>query len=150
MDRLSNMGERLQRERDLTYRDQLQKIQYEINLVQRFDPYDPNVLETIADLSNEQRQTQGPTVHADGARSLMEMAGVRFGDYIADVEDLVEIRDYQLTQSKVRCQPPSFPPFPVRFTDVAVSYRTNTTEKSRNTRTRTLTKSKRPSARTVP
>lgn len=107
LDRLSNMNERLQRERDLTYRDQLQKIQFEINLVQRFDPYDADVLEKISDLQNEHKQAQGPPVHADNARSLMEMAGIRFPDFIAEVEDLVEIRDFQFTQAKVRLTSPS-------------------------------------------
>lgn len=103
MDRLSNMGEKLQREKDLTYRDQLQKIQFEINLVQRFDPYDANVLDSISDLQIEHRQAQGPPVHAENARSLMEMAGIRFPDFIEEVEDLVELRDFQFTQSKVCC-----------------------------------------------
>lgn len=101
MERLSSMNDKLQRDRDLTYRDQLQKIQFEVGLVQRFDPYDPMALETAAELQKEHRQAQGPPVHAEGARSLMDMAGTRFPDFINDVEDLIELRDFQLTQSKV-------------------------------------------------
>ncbi|KAL6691103.1 Sds3-like domain-containing protein [Trichoderma pleuroticola] len=99
-DRLSAMSDKLQRDRDLTYRDQLQKIQYEVGLVQRFDPYDANALEKAAELLQEHRQAQGPPVLADGARSLMDMAGIRFPDFIDEVEDLIEIRDFQLVQSK--------------------------------------------------
>ncbi|KAH6607977.1 hypothetical protein Trco_004290 [Trichoderma cornu-damae] len=100
IERLSAMNDKLQRDRDLTYRDQLQKIQYEVGLVQRFDPYGPNALEKAAELLQEHRQAQGPPVHADGARSLMDMAGIRFPDFIDEVEDLIEIRDFQLVQSK--------------------------------------------------
>lgn len=102
IERLSVMNDKLQRDRDLTYRDQLQKIQYEVGLVQRFDPYASNSLEKAAELLQEHRQAQGPPVHADGARSLMDMAGIRFPDFIDEVEDLIEIRDFQLVQSKVR------------------------------------------------
>lgn len=101
MERLTSMSEKLQREQDLAYRDQLQKIQYEINLVQRFDPYDPKALEIASDLLKEHRQNQGPPVHAENARSLMDMAGIKFPNFVDEIEDLMEIRDFQLTQAKV-------------------------------------------------
>ncbi|KHN97362.1 Sds3-like protein [Metarhizium album ARSEF 1941] len=100
MERLSSMTDTFQREQDMTYRDQLQKIQYEIGLVQRFDPYDTNALEVAAELRREHRQTQGPPVHAESARSLMDMAGIKFPKFMDEIEDLIEIRDFQLTQSK--------------------------------------------------
>lgn len=102
IERLSTMSDKFQRERDMTYRDQLQKIQFDTTLVQRFDPYDPKVLEVISEMQKEHRQTQGPPVNAEDTRSLLDMAGIRFSDFIDDVEDLVEIRDFQLAQSKVR------------------------------------------------
>lgn len=101
MERLSSMTDKFQREQDMSYRDQLQKVQYEISLVQRFDPYDANALEMAAELQKEHKQTQGPPVHAENARSLMDMAGIKFPNFIDEIEDLVEIRDFQLTQSKV-------------------------------------------------
>ncbi|KAG5972979.1 hypothetical protein E4U55_000688 [Claviceps digitariae] len=100
MERLSTMTDKCQRDQDMTYRDQLQKIQYEINLVQRFDPYEPNALDMAAKLQKEHRQTQGVPVLADNARSLMDMAGIKFPNFIDEIEDLIEIRDFQLTQSK--------------------------------------------------
>ncbi|KAF4453618.1 hypothetical protein F53441_3763 [Fusarium austroafricanum] len=100
IERLSSMTDKFHRERDMTYRDQLQKIQFDINLVQRFDPYDPKVLEVISGLQKEHTNTQGPPVNAEDARSLLDMAGIRFSDFVAEVEDLVEIRDFQLSQSK--------------------------------------------------
>jgi hypothetical protein len=36
---------------------------------------------------------------------LLDMAGIRFSDFVDEVEDLVEIRDFQLAQSKVRNRP---------------------------------------------
>lgn len=101
MERLSTMTDKFQREKDLTYRDQLQKIQFDTSLVQRFDPYDPRVLEVISEMQKEHRQTQGPPVNAESARSLLDMAGIKFSDFIEEVEDLVEVRDFQLAQSKV-------------------------------------------------
>ncbi|KAK5998083.1 hypothetical protein PT974_00455 [Cladobotryum mycophilum] len=100
MERLSAMNDKFQRDRDLAYRDQLQKIQYEVNLVQRFDPYDPDALEKAAELVQEHRQAQAPPANAENARSLIDMAGIRFPDFIEEVEDLIEIRDFQLVQSK--------------------------------------------------
>lgn len=101
VDRLSNMNDRFQQEKDKTYRDQFQKISLDINLVQRFDPYDPKALDIIADLQKEHDQTQGAPVHAEGARSLLDMAGIKFQTFMSEIEDLVEIRDFQLTASKV-------------------------------------------------
>jgi len=96
------MTDKFHRERDMTYRDQLQKIQFDINLVQRFDPYDPKILQVIAELQREHTNTQGPPVNAEDARSLLDMAGFCFFVFRAETKDPVEIRDFQLTQSKVR------------------------------------------------
>lgn len=101
-EKLSSMFDRLQRDQDQSYRDQLQKIQLDTSLVQRFDPYDPRVLEIIAELQSEHEAAQGPTVNAENARSLMDMAGLQFLSFIEEVEDLIEARDFGLTQSKVR------------------------------------------------
>jgi hypothetical protein len=100
MDRLATMGDKFQRDRDGTHRDQLQKIQFETNLVQRFDPYAADALDTIAELQREHKEAQGSPVHAESARSVMDMASIRFPDFISEVEDLIEIRDFQFTQSK--------------------------------------------------
>ncbi|CAH0001636.1 unnamed protein product [Clonostachys byssicola] len=100
LDRLAAMNEKFQRDRDTTYREQLQKIQLDTNLVQRFDPYDQRALEIISDLQKEHRESQAPTVNAESARSLLDMAGPKFLSFIEEVEDLIEVRDFQLTQSK--------------------------------------------------
>jgi hypothetical protein len=101
LDRLAAMNEKFQRDRDTTYREQLQKIQLDTNLVQRFDPYDQRALEIISDLQKEHKESQAPTVNAESARSLLDMAGPKFLSFIEEVEDLIEVRDFQLTQSKV-------------------------------------------------
>lgn len=165
MERLSSMTDKFQREQDMTYRDQLQKIQYEISLVQRFDPYDPSALDVAAELQKEHRQTQGLPVHAENARSLMDMAGIKFPNFIDEIEDLIEIRDFQLTQSKVSfCSTQHWitpskkrkkkkPPSPIRLTFwhlLTVLNRTNTIEKFKNTKTHMPTRSKQRSASMVP
>lgn len=101
-DKMAAMFERLQHEQDHTYRDELQKIQLDTNLVQRFDAYDAKALEVIAELSEEHREAQGPVVHSERARSLIDMAGIQFPTFMEDLEDLIENRDFSLTQSKVR------------------------------------------------
>ncbi|TQW00556.1 hypothetical protein V2A60_001631 [Cordyceps javanica] len=100
MDRLNSMSDKFQREQDPTYRDQLQKIQFELNLVQRFDPYEENPLDAADDLRKEHKQVLGPMANSDSARSMIDMAGIRFPEFMDDLEDLVEIRDFQLAQSK--------------------------------------------------
>lgn len=142
------MNDKFQREKDMTYRDQLQKIQFDTNLVQRFDPYDPKALDMIAELQTEHRQAQGPSVNAENARSLLDMAGIRFSDFIEDVEDLIEIRDFQLAQSKVRHRS-----IPILFPETSLTTQTrrmNTNARSKNTRTLTHTRWKPPSANTEP
>jgi hypothetical protein len=104
VERLASMNERFQQQKDITYRDQLQKIQFDTNLVQRFDPYSPTALDIIADLQKEHDQTQGQAVQPEGARSLLDMAGIKFHNFIGEIEDLIELRDYQLTESKVKLQ----------------------------------------------
>lgn len=101
VERLASMNERFQREKDMTYRDQLQKIQLDINLVQRFDPYNPKALDLIADFQKEHDQVHGTPVRAEGARSLLDMAGLKFHGFMEEIEDLIEIRDFKLTESKV-------------------------------------------------
>ncbi len=101
MDRLSTMSDKFQREQDPTYRDQLQKIQFELNLVQRFDPYEENPLIAAEELRKEHKQVLGPMANSDNGRSMIDMAGIRFPEFMDELEDLVEIRDFQLAQSKV-------------------------------------------------
>jgi hypothetical protein len=146
MERLSSMTDKFHRERDMTYRDQLQKIQFDINLVQRFDPYDPKVLEVISGLQKEHTNTQGPPVNAEDARSLLDMAGIRFSDFVDEVEDLVEIRDFQLAQSKVRN------PHATRSSVLLTMYpnRMNTTDDEKNTETLMITRLRLPSASIEP
>ncbi|RDA87931.1 hypothetical protein CP532_1687 [Ophiocordyceps camponoti-leonardi (nom. inval.)] len=98
MDRLAVLTERFQHDKDSAYRDQLQRIQLELNRMQKFDPYASNAIEVAADIQRECRQT--PAVRADSARSLMDMAGMQFPQFMSDVQDVLEARDFQLTQSK--------------------------------------------------
>jgi hypothetical protein len=101
-ERLASLTEKFNRDRDMTYRDQLQKVQVDASLVQRLDPYAPQALENIAELRDEHQQTQpqGPA-SVEHARTLLGMAGPKFLQYLQDVEDAIEYRDYHLTRAKV-------------------------------------------------
>ncbi|KAI1815697.1 Sds3-like-domain-containing protein [Poronia punctata] len=103
-DRLSALSEQFSREKDRHYREELQKIQLDINLVSRVDPYADRPLEEI-DRDRRDRDVSQPATGTNsnsGAphRSLLEMAGPTFQEWIRDVEDLLETRDYDMTAQK--------------------------------------------------
>lgn len=137
-DRLQQMSENFSRGRDSAYREQLQKIQLDTNLIMRVDPYCERPLEAL-DLEQTNPALLGTTDPAT-AQTLLEMAGPRFRDFVHDIEDLVEERDYEITKQKVRC---------VRWTAVTTCIwtdkpaRLNTTANARSTETCIITKSSR-------
>lgn len=100
-DRISVLVEKFDRDRDVTYRDQLQKIQVDTRLVQRVDPFSDDAPELIAELREEHRDYPNQNVLSESARSLLDMAGPRFQDWAQAVADLHERRDYQLTRQHV-------------------------------------------------
>ncbi|KAK1703970.1 Sds3-like-domain-containing protein [Colletotrichum lupini] len=98
VDKIANLQEKFSRDRDLGYRDQLQKVQVDTNLVQRIDPYADDVLNIIASLRQEHEETQGQEALSDSNRTLLQMAGPNFEDFVQGIEDLVEYRDFHLLQ----------------------------------------------------
>lgn len=101
-DKINSLQEKFNRDRDLGYRDQLQKVQLDTNLVQRIDPYDSeDVLRVIASLRREHDETQSHEPLADSSRTLLQMAGPKFEDFVQGIEDLVEYRDFHLLQHLV-------------------------------------------------
>ncbi|OAA67165.1 deacetylase complex subunit [Niveomyces insectorum RCEF 264] len=102
-DRLTALSEKFSRDRDMTYREQLQKIQIDTNLVMRLDPYADKPL----DFLGQDRQSREREFNKDpdpegrgGGRGLLDMAGPTFQQWIQEVEDLVEERDSELTKQK--------------------------------------------------
>lgn len=96
-DRLQQMSENFTRGRDNAYREQLQKIQLDTTLIMRVDPYSDRPLEALEDQHIAPLQNTDPTT----ARTLLEMAGPRFKEWMQDVEDLLEERDYEITKHQV-------------------------------------------------
>lgn len=143
-DRLQQMSENFSRGRDSAYREQLQKIQLDTNLIMRVDPYCERPLEAL-----DLEQTDLPLGNTDPAtaRTLLEMAGPRFRDFVHDIEDLVEERDYEITKQKVRC---------ACWTAVTTHIwtdkfaRLNTTANARSIETFTITKSSRQGESIIP
>lgn len=138
------MSENFSRGRDSAYREQLQKIQLDTNLIMRVDPYCERPLEAL-----DLEQTDPALGNTDPAtaRTLLEMAGPRFRDFVHDIEDLVEERDYEITKQKVGC---------ARWTAVTMHIwtdkfaRLNTTANARSTETFTITKSSRQGESIIP
>lgn len=100
-EKLALLTDQMSRDRDRSYREELQKIQVDLNLVGRVDPYADRPLDEIQREYRELSQAS-----ANGAdrpnRTLLEMAGPSFQDWVHNVEDLIETRDYDLTSQKVR------------------------------------------------
>ncbi|KND94442.1 hypothetical protein TOPH_00998 [Tolypocladium ophioglossoides CBS 100239] len=100
MERLALLHDKFQHDKDSTYRDQLQRVQFELNNLQKFDPYTPSAFEVAGELQQEHQQVMGAAVHAESARSVMDMTGVQFPQLMTDFQDIMEARDYQLSQTK--------------------------------------------------
>jgi hypothetical protein len=101
-DRLAAMAEKFGRDRDQVYREQLQRIQVDTQLVMKVDPYAERPLDALdAELLQVSRANSEAYNH-QGQRTLLEMAGPRFQDWIVEVQDIVEERDYHITKYTVR------------------------------------------------
>lgn len=101
-DRLAVLADKFSRDKDKHYRDELQKIQIDINLVGRVDPYADRPLDAIDREYREMQQPVSTSSNGSPKRSLLEMAGPTFSEWVHQVEDLVEHRDFEMTSQKVR------------------------------------------------
>ncbi len=100
-ERLATLSEKFNRDRDLTYREQLQKIQIDTNLVMRVEPYVERPLDFIAQQRMQVGNAEADHDARSGGRSLLEMAGPTFQQWVQEIGDLVEERDFELTKQKV-------------------------------------------------
>jgi hypothetical protein len=101
LDKLAQLEGEFSRDQNMVYRDQLQKISLEMGLGQRFDPYAPDCLGKIAEMRNEHSQAAGATVSPpENGRSLLDMAGPTFSNYLEAIEDATEKRDFALVEHK--------------------------------------------------
>ncbi|KAK1836230.1 Sds3-like-domain-containing protein [Podospora conica] len=100
-DRLATLSERMTKDRDQAFREQLQKIQIDTSLVMRVDPYVDRPMDNFEEDQRKLQQANGdPDGHLGGPRSLLEMAGPKFPQWMETVQDLIEQRDYSLTKYK--------------------------------------------------
>ncbi|VBB77861.1 Putative protein of unknown function [Podospora comata] len=98
-DRLAQLDDRLARDRDQTFREQLHKIQMDTNLVMRIDPYAERPFDNL----EEEYQQILHQLNADASttpQSYLGAAGPRFTDWMNKVQDLMEERDYALAKHK--------------------------------------------------
>lgn len=100
-EKLALLTDQMSRDRDRSYREELQKIQVDLNLVGRVDPYADRPLDEIQREYRELSQASANGTDRPN-RTLLEMAGPSFQDWVHNVEDLIETRDYDLTSQKVR------------------------------------------------
>ncbi|KXJ96617.1 Sds3-like-domain-containing protein [Microdochium bolleyi] len=100
-ERLTLLDDQFSRDRDRHYREELQKIQIDVSLVGRVDPYADRPLDAIERSYRELSQQQSSST-SNGAsnRSLLDMAGPSFQEWVHEIEDLVEHRDYELVTQK--------------------------------------------------
>lgn len=104
-DRLAALTEKFSRDRDRVYREQLQKIQVDTNLIMRVDAYAERPFDALEEEYRQISQSNGESENRPGPRTLLEMAGPRFQDWIHGLQDLVEERDYYLTKYMVSRRP---------------------------------------------
>ena len=101
-ERLASLSEKFSRDRDRTYREQLQKNQLDANLIMRVDAYAERPFDALEEEFRQLSQSNADSEDRAGPRTLLEMAGPRFQDWIHNLQDLVEERDYCLTKYMVR------------------------------------------------
>ncbi|KAK1761476.1 Sds3-like-domain-containing protein [Echria macrotheca] len=100
-ERLATLSEKIGNNRDLAFREQLQKIQIDISLVMRVDPYADRPLDNFEEDQQKLRQLElNGDDNPSRQKSLLEMAGPKFSQWMETIQDLVEQRDYALTKYK--------------------------------------------------
>ncbi|KAI1769687.1 Sds3-like-domain-containing protein [Hypoxylon sp. FL1150] len=97
-DRINSLQDKYSRDHDKHHRDELHKIQIDVNLVGRVDPYAERPLDAIDREYRDMQQTSSS--NGSPKRSLLEMAGPSFSEWVQQIEDLVEHRDFELTSQK--------------------------------------------------
>ncbi|KAK4190167.1 Sds3-like-domain-containing protein [Podospora australis] len=94
-DRVSQISERMTKDRDTSFREQLHRIQLDANLTMRIDPYADRPFDSFEE---DQQKFQPP--NGDANKTYLDVAGPRFFKWMEEVQDLVEQRDYTLTKHK--------------------------------------------------
>lgn len=105
-DRLASLSDKLSKDRDQAFREQLHKIQIDTTLIMRVDPYIDRPLDAFEQDQQRLYQLNGDGDSQVGPQTLLDRAGPRFSKWMEKVQDLVEQRDYALTKYKV-CTAPS-------------------------------------------
>lgn len=106
-ERIATLSAQQSKTQDQLYREKLQKIQIDTNLVMRIDPYVDRPLDEFEEDQERLRQLNGDTDGNSAPRTLLEMAGPKFASWMERVQDLVEQRDFALTKYKVRAAQPT-------------------------------------------
>ncbi|KAL8365879.1 hypothetical protein RB595_004589 [Gaeumannomyces hyphopodioides] len=96
VDRLASLSEQFDMTRDREYREMLAKIQVDTALVMQVDPY---AAQPLAAIDREQSMSDNIDPQFRG-RTVLEMAGPKFQEWVNTIEDLVERRDFELTRHK--------------------------------------------------
>ncbi|KAL2136697.1 hypothetical protein VTI74DRAFT_2108 [Chaetomium olivicolor] len=95
-DRLASLEEKLNKDRDYRFREQLHRIQIDTTLVMRIDPYSPETL----DLEDDHRRMDQLNAAEGDSQTLISRSGPKFSKFVEKLGDLCEQRDYALTKYK--------------------------------------------------
>ena len=102
-ERLNSLGEEAAKNPDPRFRELLQRIQVDTNLVQSFDMRSDRPLDAIEEEQLKLRQqSAGQNAVSRGPQTLLEMCGPKFEDFVIYLQDLLEEKDYGLSKAKVR------------------------------------------------
>ncbi|KAK4144058.1 Sds3-like-domain-containing protein [Dichotomopilus funicola] len=99
-DRLASLSDKLNKDKDQVFREQLHKIQIDTTLVMRVDPYVDRPLDNFEQDQQRLHQLNGDADGQPGPQTLLDRAGPRFSQWMENIQDLVEERDYALTKYK--------------------------------------------------
>ena len=103
-ERLADITMEFSRNRDFHYRQQLQAIQTDMNLIMRADPYDDAPLDDDPEYIQELvHNLIGGNAHFNG--DISAIAGKTYSDFAREIGDALEDRDAALVMHKVSDSP---------------------------------------------
>lgn len=99
-DRLEEITKQFSQQRDMHYRDQLQAIQIDMNLIMEADPNGKEPLKDQPDEIDALVQQSIRSIRKTLNPLVPQRAGRMYGDFAKEINDSMEERDAQLTVHK--------------------------------------------------
>ena len=106
-EKLNELTNSFANNRDSHYRQQLQALQVDMNLITRADPYRDAPFDDMGDeIAELVAQTTGGNTQGGagpGQSMVASLAGRWYAQYVEEINDAIEVRDADMTMLEVRC-----------------------------------------------